>query len=126
MPRRWSCARSTPSVISEIARHCQVSQSFVTRLRRRLSDAGHMMRQPELLDDSAIADGDLAGSLSGTGTDGFHRLDDIVAPVAERFPRLVFRADAQLQKVLRSLGTRVGEQFHLNPPGLTSSGASRR
>jgi len=28
----------------EIARRCQVNQSFVTRLRRRLSDAGHQMR----------------------------------------------------------------------------------
>src|SRR5882724_10397634 len=29
----------------EIARRCQVNQSFVTRLRRTLSDAGHEMRQ---------------------------------------------------------------------------------
>src|SRR5205814_1726685 len=28
----------------EIARRCQVNQSFVTRLRRTLSDAGHEMR----------------------------------------------------------------------------------
>jgi len=30
---------------SEIARYCQVSQSFVTRLRRRVSHAGHEMRR---------------------------------------------------------------------------------
>src|ERR1051325_1298913 len=33
----------------------------------------------ELLDLSAIANGDLAGGFAAAGTDGFHRLDDIVA-----------------------------------------------
>jgi hypothetical protein len=62
---------------------------------------------------AAVAAGEVAPLAHEVGDHAVERR----ALERERRSRLALRADAQLEEVFGGLGARVGEQFHLDPPG---------
>src|SRR4029450_1988221 len=69
------------------------------------------LRLGELLHLSAIADRDLAGRLAAAGTDGLHRLDDVVpfdALAKDHVLAVQVRRRGRADEELRAVGVRPG------------------